>query len=474
MKIAIIGGGVIGALTARELTRYACDVVLIERGADVAEGASRANSGIVHAGHDAPEGSLKARFNVEGNALMPAVCKELGVKYRNNGSIVAAYSDADMPAIERLYARGVKNGVTGLEIRSGAELKSLEPNLADSCVGGLLAKTGGIVCPYGLTIAAAGNAMDNGARLLTSFEVRGIRRENGFVLEAADGREERADYVVNCAGIQADTVAGLLGDRSFTIGARKGQYLLLDGEYGSFVDHTLFSCPTKAGKGVLISPTVDGNIIIGPTAEETADREDTATTAEGLRAVVEKARGMCENVPFGGVITSFVGMRAYSDRNDFIVSKSPTEEGLYHIAGIESPGLTSAPAIARYAANEIRDICGLGANAGFDPFRTPESFFKEMGTREKNAYIQAHPEYGRIVCRCEGVTLGELLHAARANPPARTIGGLKRRTRAGMGRCQGGFCQPSVTQLLMDTFGLKETEVTLDGGQSFILTGETK
>lgn len=469
MKIAIVGAGVVGGFVARELMRYKVDVVILERGADVAEGASKANSGIVHGGHDAAENSLKARYNVLGNRMMAGVCAELGVRYRNNGSLVLAFDAADMEIVRALKARGEHNGVEGLCVLTGDEARALEPHISEKCVGALRAPSGGIVCPYGLTVAAVGNAMDNGARLLTDFEVVGIERGARLTLHAADGRKETADAVVNCAGLHAADIAAMLGDRSFTVGCRRGQYLLFDSRCGDFVGHTLFVCPTAAGKGVLVTPTVDGNLLIGPTSE--TGEGTTATTAAGLQETILKAGAMVDKLPLGNVITSFAGVRAFSDRHDFIVEFSAAD-GLYNVAGIESPGLTSAPAIGRQVAEDFAAKYGLEKNAKFSPYRTPETFFRDMDPVQKNAYIAEHPDFGRMVCRCENVSLGELRHAARANPPAKTVDGLKRRTRAGMGRCQGGFCQPSVVEMLIEEFGLKPEEVTKDGGGSNLIVAK--
>lgn len=470
--IAVIGGGVVGGFVARECTRYGLDVVLLEAGADVASGASRANSGIVHAGFDAPTGSNKARFNVEGSALMPEVCRELGVRYNRNGSLILALDESQKASLSELYDRGVRNGVRELRILSAEEVKEREPNVADGVTGALYAPTGGIVCPFGLTIAAVGNAMDNGAELMTDFTVAGVRDcEGGREVVAADGRTARAKYFVNCAGAGSGRVAALFGDNSFTIHARKGEYILLDRMY--FVNHTLFTVPTKAGKGVLVTHTTDGNIMLGPTSVEQADF-DNSIRREGFKDILDKARAMVKNLPLSDTITSFAGVRAYSNRHDFIVEPSAAAADLYNVAGIESPGLTSAPAIGRYVAAYIADKFGARPNPGFNPNRKPETFFKDMTAAQKNALIQERPEFGRIICRCETVTLGEILDAVRANPPARTLDGVKLRTRAGMGRCQSGFCQPSVLEILQKEYGLAFDQVTKNGGKSFIITGGEK
>lgn len=473
--IVVVGGGVIGGMILRELTRYRLNVCLVEKENDVCMGQSKANSGIVHAGFDAQVGTLKAKFNVLGNRMMPKVAKELGVKYVNNGSLVVAFSDEEVKTLEQLKQRGEQNGVEGLEIIDRQKLAQIEPNISGKAVGALLAKSGGIICPYELTIAAIGNAMDNGAHLETNFEVVKIEGEYPeYSLYAADGRLITAKAVVNCAGINSQKIANLVGDEYFTVGGRRGEYMLLDRESGDLVNHTLFFTPTKLGKGILVSQTVDGNVILGPTAED-VDFNDTSTTSQGLNSVAEKTKAMCDNVPFYNVITSFSGVRAYCDRHDFIIEQSPQKRGFFHVAGIESPGLTSAPAIAEYVVKElIGGLFELKPNQNFNPNREPDYFFKNLTAEEKNKLIKSNPAYGKIVCRCEQITEGEIIRALTVNPKATDVDGVKRRTRAGMGRCQGGFCQPYVAEIIAKELGVCLCDVTKFGGESKLLTGESK
>lgn len=471
--IIVIGGGVVGGCVLRELSKYRLRLCMVEKDDDVATGQSRANSGIVHAGFDAQEGTFKAKFNVEGNKMMPDYCKELGVKYKNNGSLVLAFSDDEIETLGVLKARGERNGVAGLTILSAEQLKEFEPNVSGRALGALYAPTGGIVCPYGLTIASIGNAMDNGAELKTNFEVVGIRRENGaFVVTASDGRSVSAKIIINCAGLGSGKIARLAGDVSIEIRPRKGEYILLDRESGDYVRHTVFTAPTKLGKGVLVSQTVDGNIIVGPTAEE---KDGTETSASGLETVMKKAKEMFPELPFFNTITSFAGVRAYSAGHDFIIEESKAVKGLVNVAGIESPGLTSAPAIAKYVAEEIvGKLLPLSANESFNGTRTPEHFFKELTVEEKNALIKREPAYGKIVCRCEQITEGEIVRAIRENPPARSVDAVKRRTRAGMGRCQGGFCQPHVAEIIARELNIPFEEVRKSGKGSELVLGVTK
>lgn len=473
--VAVVGGGIIGGSVLRELTKYRLSVCLLEKEADVAMGQSRANSGIVHAGFDAPEGTLKAKFNVAGNRMMKEYAEELGVRYRNNGSLVVAFSEAEVQALSALKARGEKNGVPSLEILNAEQLREKEPNVSPEAFAALYAPTGGIVCPYGLTIAAVGNAMDNGAELYTQFGVARIeKREGGFTVGAEDGREISCKLLINCAGHGSGRLASLAGDNSLRIGGRRGEYILLDRESGDFVSHTLFFAPTKLGKGILVSPTVDGNLLLGPTAEEVAEN-DTSTSAAGLASVLEKAKKMCPAVPAYNGITSFAGVRAYSDRHDFIIEESGTVEGLIHCAGIESPGLTAAPAVAQYVVQElVGKRIPLEENKSFNGKRRAEFYFQELSVAEKNEIIAADPAYGKIVCRCEQISEGEIVRAIHENPPARSVDAIKRRTRAGMGRCQGGFCQPHVAEILARELKIPFNKVTKSGSGSELVKGETK
>lgn len=472
----VIGGGVIGGSVLRELTKYKLDVCLLERESDVCMGQSKANSGIVHAGFDAPTGSLKARFNVEGNKMMPSFAEELGVKYKNNGSLVVAFTDEDMKTLTELKERGEANGVPGLEIVDREKLRQMEKNISDTAKGALYAPTGGIVCPYELTIAAIGNAMDNGAKLYTEFDVISVDKKDGsFIVRSAKGDTVQGKIVVNCSGLSGGRISWLAGDEdAIHIGGRKGEYVLLDRESGDFVSHTLFFTPTKKGKGILVSPTVDRNILLGPTAQEVMSGE-TQTTQEGLRSVIAKAKEMCDNVPLYNTITSFAGVRAYSERHDFIIEASARVEGLINCSGIESPGLTSAPAIAKYVAENLASkFLPLERNENFCGRRKPDYFFKNLSVEEKNELIKRDPSYGKIVCRCEQITEGEIVRAVRENPPAKTIDAVKRRTRSGMGRCQGGFCQPHVAEIIARETGVPFEKVTKSGSGSDLVVGVSK
>lgn len=474
LDAVVIGAGVVGGLVARKLCEYGLSVAILEKEADVAMGATRANSAIVHAGYDAKEGTLKAKLNVRGSEMMEGVARELGVKYKRNGSIVVGFNDEDRKTLEGLLERGTKNGVNGLRILSRLELLMLEPNIGEGVTCALYAPTGAIVCPYELCMAAIGNAMDNGALLYLEYCVEKITESDGvYTVSSSDGRSISARYVINCAGVYSDEVASMVGDNSFSVKTRRGEYMLLDRECGSHVSATVFRCPSKMGKGVLVTPTVDGNLLIGPTAEDISDKEDTSTTAEGLARVRALASEQVSGIAFNKVITSFTGLRATGSTGDFIIN-SP-KRGFINCAGIESPGLSASPAIAEYVLSLIEaDGEKLTRREDFVPTRKPMHFFSELDTEGKNEVIREHPEYAHIICRCEGVSEGEILHAIRTNPKPTTLDGVKRRTRATMGRCQGGFCTPYIIDLLAAEMGVDYTEVTKSGGDSRINLGKTK
>ncbi len=474
--VAVIGGGVIGGTILRELTKYNVKACLLEKGADICRGQSRANSGIVHAGFDALEGSLKAKFNVLGCKMMEEYAKELGVKYVNNGSLVVAYNEQDLQTLKNLKARGEANGVERLEIINRDRLRELEPNIVDQAIGALYAPTAGIVCPYGLTIASIGNAMDNGAQLFTDFEVTDIVQQGGlWQITSSCGQSVSATLIINCAGLGAGAIATLLGDVELATHPRKGEYILLDRESGDFVNHTIFTTPSEKGKGILVTQTVDKNILLGPTSVEKIDEEIKDTTKEGLDYIIESVNKMCKGVPLYNAITSFTGVRAYCDRHDFVIEFSNMAKNAIHCLGIESPGLTASPAIAKYVVEElVAKVITLTKNTAFNGKRLPDDFFKHLSIQEKNEIIKKEPAYGKIVCRCEQVTEGEILRAIRENPKAKTVDGVKMRTRSGMGRCQGGFCQTHVVELIAKEYGLKLEEVTKKGNGSYLVTGVTK
>ena len=472
--VAVIGAGVIGSLIARELSRYSLKIALVEKCNDMAMGTSKANSAIVHAGFDAKPGSLKAKFNVEGTALMPELCKTLSVPFKPVGSLVVAFSDEEVETLGELLERGKTNGVPGLEVYDKAKLKEAEPFISDEAKAALWAPTAGIVCPYELTIAAAENAVVNGAEFIRNFEVKKIDSDsNGFVI--SDGEKEiTAKYIVNAAGVYCDEIAALIGDNSIHTTPRKGEYMLCDKSVGHLANHTIFQCPSKMGKGILVTPTVDGNLLLGPSAIDIDDKSDVTTLADTLAGVLETAKKSVPCLTTREVITSFAGLRAHCDRNDFIIEPSEKNAQFINVAGIESPGLSSAPAIAVYVKDMILSVLPAEEKEDFIASREEPVRFRHMSNEERKTLIEKNPAYGRIICRCETITEGEILDAINAPAGARDVDGVKRRTRAGMGRCQGGFCGSKVVELLARELGVEINEITKFGGNSKILYDRTK
>ena len=472
--VAVVGAGVVGALISRELSKYDIRVALLEKCNDVAMGTTKANSAIVHGGFDAANGTLKAKLNVRGTELMPKLCADMAVPYRNNGSLVLAFSEEEMEHVRTLYERGVKNGVPKLSVLDKAQVKALEPHVSDEVVGALLSETAGIVCPYELTIAATEVAVTNGVEFIRNCAVEAINvTADGFLLETTQG-EISAKYVVNAAGIHTDDIARMIGDDSISLVARKGEYYLLDKSFGFMADHTIFQCPNKMGKGVLVTPTVDGNLLIGPSALDVEDKEDVDTTPQGLEFIVEKAKKSVPTLNIRGAITSFAGMRAHPVTDDFIIGFSAKNDCFLNVAGIESPGLSAAPAIAEMVAGLLKEKADWQEKKDCILTRKAPVRFRHMTKSEREALIAKNKAYGRIICRCETITEGEILDAIHAPAGARDVDGVKRRTRAGMGRCQGGFCGSKVVEILSRELNMPMNEITKFGGNSKILFEKTK
>lgn len=467
----IIGGGVIGCAVARELSRYRADILLLEKTADICNGQSKANTAIVHGGYDAKPGTNKAKYNVLGNRMFPDICAALDVPMRTNTSLVVSFSAEDRPALEALLERGRQNGVTGLSILSRDALHRREPNLSAGAFEALLVETGGICCPYELTQAYAENAAENGVRFLRNAAVTDISRTqdgNWMVHSCAGNFCARA--VINCAGVCSDVLHNMVSPDRITIHPRRGEYYLLDKKYQGTFQATIFQLPTHKGKGVLVAPTVDGTILIGPTADDLEDRTDTRTTADGLARVLAAATRSWEALPVRGAITTFAGLRAHCDRDDFVIGEAAGAERFFDAVGIESPGLSSAPAIGRALADEVADRLGLPKNEAFRPERKGIPKFRALDDAARRQLIRENPDYAKIVCRCELVTEAEIRESIRRPVGARTIDGIKRRTRAGMGRCQAGFCTPRTVEILAEELGVSPLEITKCGGESRLLT----
>ena len=472
--VIIIGAGVSGAAAARELSRYQAKICVIEKEEDVCCGTSKANSAIVHAGYDAMPGTLKAKLNVRGNQMMGSLSEELDFSFKRNGSLVLCRDEEGMPALQELYERGLTNGVSDVRILSREEVLAMEPNVTDDVCAALYAPSGGIVCPFELNIAMAENAYTNGVEFRFDTKVEEITKlEEGYELRTDKG-VFTAKCVVNAAGVYADEIHNMVSEKKMHITPRRGDYCLLDKSAGSHVERTIFALPGKMGKGILVTPTVHGNLLVGPTAVDVEDKEGVNTTGEGLEQVIEKAGMNVKNLPMRQVITSFAGLRAHEDGDDFVIGEVEDAEGFIDCAGIESPGIASCPAVGEMVAQMIRDKMGLEEKDNFISTRKGIQKPAALGKEERNALIREEPAYGSIVCRCEMITEGEIIDAIRRPLGARSLDGVKRRTRAGMGRCQSGFCSPRVMEILAGECKMDMFDITKSGGRSQIVVGTNK
>jgi len=492
--VVIIGAGVSGCAIARELSRYDCKVCVLEREEDVCCGTSKANSAIVHAGFDAEPGTLMAKLNVEGNRLMYELARDLDFKCDQCGSLVVCVSESDMAGLELLRQRGEANGVEGLRIIGREELLQMEPNISDEAVGALWAPTGGIVDPFQLTVALAENAAANGVEFRFGTKVTGITREgdDGWNV-IAENQVVRAKAVVNAAGVYADDIhnmfasygdagahTALTGEGPYVLPAplsivpRKGEYYLLDTTAGAHVRHTVFMLPTIMGKGVLVSPTVHGNLIVGPTATDIDDKEAVNTTPAGLAEVASKCSLTVKNVPLREVITTFAGLRAHQKNHDFVIGELAGTPGLFDCAAIESPGLTSAPAIGRMVATMVSKRLGLAERDGWVGTRKGIPRVSDLSFDEWDELCAQDKAYGNVICRCCRVTEAQIVQAIHRNPGARSLDAIKRRTFATAGRCQGGFCTPKIMEILQRELGIEAREVTKRGPGSELVVGTNK
>ena len=469
--ILIIGSGITGCATARELSRYSASVTVLDRESDIAEGATKANSGLIHAGYDAEPGTRKAYYNVLGASIYPSLCDELGVPYRQNGAMVIALTESDRKTIEKLKLRGEKNGVTGLEILEHDAVLSLEPSLNPDVTCALHVPTSAIISPYEMAFALADDAALNGVSFRFNESVLGVsRRPDGRFSVLTGSQSFICRVLVNCAGASGADIHNQISSRKFEMVHRRGQYYLLDRASEQPFTRTIFQCPSDLGKGVLVTPTVHGNLLLGPTAEDIPDPMDTSTTADGLADILQKAVLTWPGLSVKTNITNFSGVRAHLTVNDFVVGPSDDVPGYFEAIGIESPGLSSAPAIGRDLAGMIADYLHLSYKNTLVPYPLPPRSFHDMNNEERAAAVRSDPSYGQIVCRCETVTEAEIRAAIRRPVGARSVDGVKRRTRAGMGRCQGGFCSPRVLSILSEELHIPLKDITKNGGNSFILS----
>ena len=473
--IAIIGAGVTGAMAARRLARYDIKIALLDKNNDVAMGASKANSGIIHAGFDAKPGTLKTELNLLGCAMMREECEKLNVPYKNNGSVVIAFTQEEADHLQELYDRGVKNGGEKMQILDQEALHKLEPHVSQQAIAALWAPTAGIVCPYELTIASTECAVENGVDFYRNTKVNEIITKDDCLMLKTSTGFIYAKYIINAAGVYSDVIAQMCGDEHINIHPRRGEYFVLDKSVGKAVTATVFRCPSAMGKGVLVTPTVDGNLLIGPTSEDIDDKSYEGTSWFGLNKVRELASSSVPGVSTRDAITSFTGLRAHPTTEDFIIGISESNPRLINAAGIESPGLTSAPAIAVYLDRIVCSVMpDLKPRENYRDTREAPVRFRNLNAEERKALIAKNPAYGRIICRCETVTEGEILDAIHAPAGARDVDGVKRRVRAGMGRCQGGFCGSKVVEILARECGTEMNKITKFGKGSRILYNKTK
>jgi len=471
--VVIIGGGVIGTMIARELSKYRLNIALAEKGEDVSIGATKANSGIIHGGYDANNKKLKGYFSRRGNELFDELEKELNFGFKRVGSMVLAFSEEELKRLEKLKENGIKNGVKNLEIIDKRKIKELEPNISEDIKYALYCKGAGVASPYELAIALMENAITNGVELFLNFEVDSIEKNENFIVKSKE-KELETKYIINCAGVYSDRIAKMVGIDDFSIIPRKGEYILFDKGYGDLINHVLFQCPTKEGKGVLVSPTYHGNLLIGPDANEILNREDVSTNRENLNSILEKARKTYSDFDLKKVIRSFSGIRATSSTGDFIIGKTKVKNFI-NCAGIDSPGLTSSPAIGRHIVEIIRELEGyLEENREFKPYR--KAIVERKDKKEMKSFKEIVPlvnlaegNENRIVCRCEQVIEKEIIDALNRGIKVLSIDGVKRRTRAGMGVCQGGFCGSRVRKIIANYYKIPEEEVLEKGqGSNFI------
>lgn len=469
--VIIIGGGVVGCAVARFLSRFQAKIMLLEKTNDICNGQSKANTAIIHGGYDCKPHTLKAKFNVEGNTMFQQMHDELDFPIKWNTSLIVSFNLEDHPALEKLLQQGRENGCRGeLRIIDEAELRRREPNVGKDAKEALLVGSGGICCPYEMTVAFAENAAMNGVEFRRNAEVTNLTKlPNGnWQVESSVGTfETRA--VVNAAGIYSDVFNNMVSEDKVHIHPRRGEYYIVDKKYADMFHAAMFQLPTKMGKGILISPTVDGTLLVGPTAEDIEDKDDKRCTAEGLAKTIHFGSMTWNNIPMRGFITTFAGNRATGDKGDFVLGEPADAENFFNCCAVESPGLTSSPAIGKWLSEQIAGKLGLKENTAFNPIRKGIPKFREMTDAERVKAIAANPDYAKIVCRCETITEAEIREAIRRPVGARDVDGVKRRTRAGMGRCQAGFCTPRTVEILAEELGISPLEVTKFGGKSVLL-----
>jgi len=467
--IVIIGAGVIGATMARSLSKYELNVLVLEKNSNVGDETSCANSAIVHSGYDPHRGTLKAELNIKGNKLFPQLCRDLDVEYRNIGSLTVATCPEEEQTLQELYQLGLDNGLkpqSELRIVGQDELRSMEPFITKKATQALWAPTAGIVNPFELVVALMENAMDNGVELHLDEEVTAIEKGEVLTVRTTSG-EYRARLVLNCTGVNSGLVNNMISPQKETVRPRKGEYFVLDHFNAPYVKHTLFSLPSAKGKGVLVSPTTHGNYLIGPSSEFVASAYDKGTDKMTLDNVLQEAYRLVDEIPMQYLIREFSGLRAYHDSGDFVINEPV--EGFINLLGIQSPGLASSPAIGEKVERMIASRMELTPKVGWNPRRRPLYRINNLSAEERRALIAKNPAFGRMVCRCEQVSAGEVIDAIHRNCGARSVKGVKKRVRPGFGKCQGGFCEPLILKILSQELGKELNKINYSGKGSWIL-----
>ena len=484
--VIVIGAGVVGCSAARVLSQYQLKVLVLEKGNDICSGASKGNSAMVHAGYDPEPGSKKAIYNVLGNAMFDELCSELEVPFERSGTMIFATNEEEMHEVEKLKKLGDINGVPGVRVLGQQELREMEPHMGKDVIGALFAPTGGIVCPYSLVIAMAENAAINGVEFKLDTEVTGFKKQDGQWNVITNNGVFQTKLIFNCAGTHSDRLNNMVSEDKFYITPRYGSHILLDREYIKYVDTTICQTPTALPtgghtKGMGIMPSVDGTVILGCDAEDCDDPDDVRCTARSLQRIIDYFEKVWKHLPIGdcvsrfpmdGIINAYGGLRAHCDRDDFIIGEVSDAPGFINAAGIESPGLTAGPAIGACLSELAAAKLRAKKNENYRPGRNAMRRFRDMTKEERLEAIRRNPDYGKIVCRCEQVTEAEIRDAIRRPLGARSINAVKMRTRAGMGRCQGGFCSSRVLQILCEELNLDPLEVTQSGGDSHVLLGK--
>ncbi|MCC3146027.1 NAD(P)/FAD-dependent oxidoreductase [Halanaerobium sp. Z-7514] len=474
--VIIIGAGISGCAVAWRIARYDLDILLLDKEADIATGTTKANTGIIHAGYNADPKKLKGRLNNKGNIQIKEIVKDLNIPFEEIGSLVVGVEGDDLSVLDDLLEKGRENGVEGLEIVDKEWLRENEPNIAENAVAALWAPTAGVITPWEFALAMAENAVENGAEVQLETKVEDILIEDDKVVGVKTNQGEyKADYVVNAAGVYADEISKMAGVEKVDITPRKGEYYIYDHAKDFELNHVVFPIPTPVSKGIVVAPTVEHNILIGPTSETADSKEDLSTSSEGLEEVYTGAKKLFPELDLRDTIRVFSGLRAADKTEDFVIEAAKNVKGFVNVAGIQSPGLSSAPAIADLTA-EILEEEGLKLSEKDNIIEKREEpvRFYEMSNEERAEYVDQDKDYGQIICRCETVSYKEIVDAINGPVGARTVNAVKRRTRAGAGRCQGGFCGPKVVEILADELGLDPTEIKQEENNSKILDYKIK